>query len=104
MQGFYKPEVYENGRMDISDYEEELELVDLPEGQSVNVVFAMPFLDHNPLAATEYAWLEYFLLGGYHNFRSFVFPTFFRSGFALHKHVFMGQVYFHSLAEEETAQ
>ena len=39
--------------MDIRDYQEEFEPVDLPEGQSVNVVLAMPFLDHNPLAATE---------------------------------------------------
>ena len=53
LQGVYVPEVYENAHMDLSDYEEELEPVDLPEGQSVNVVFAMPFLDHNPLAATE---------------------------------------------------
>ena len=53
MQGIYVPEVYENGLIDLSDYEEELEPVDLPEGHSVNVVFAMPFLDHNPLAATE---------------------------------------------------
>ena len=53
MQGVYVPEIYEQGRFDLSDYEEELEPVNLPEGQSVNVVFAMPFLDHNPLAATE---------------------------------------------------
>ena len=47
--------MWQNGLVDLSEYEEHLEdwPAEMAEGETVNVVVAMPFLDHNPLAATE---------------------------------------------------
>ena len=45
--------MWQKGLVDLSEYEEHLEPVEMAEGETVNVVVAMPFLDHNPLAATE---------------------------------------------------
>ncbi len=43
--------MYERGQIEIT--EERHEPIVMAEGESVNVVLAMPFLDVNPLGATE---------------------------------------------------
>ncbi len=50
-QEYYESRVYEDGL--IKQYEEHQEAIHMEDGESVNVVIAMPFLDVNPLGATE---------------------------------------------------
>ena len=60
-QEYFEAKVYEDGLLKVEH--EHHEPVELAEGETVNIVMAMPFLDVNPLGATEYITaLEWILI------------------------------------------
>ena len=56
LKEYFDHQILEDGTLALKrapDYHEEDHMVHLPVGVSVNVVLAIPFLDVNPIAATE---------------------------------------------------
>jgi len=50
-QDFFNKKVFEEGHL---EKQEIVEAINIPAGESVHVVLAIPFLDVNPIAASEY--------------------------------------------------
>ena len=58
LQEYFDHHLMEDGTIALRNTnQEEHEPIHLPKGISINVVIAIPFLDVNPIASTEYVFL-----------------------------------------------